>query len=138
MGTQYVTPDLRRWIAEQLKAGVSAPDLVQSMTGAGWQQKIALQAVAQAKLDGWFGKGKEKAADKPPRLPEPKIADGHTWLQAHDRKISVVMAMEHPRVVVFGNVLVRTNVMALNNKLNFAFFNIFIILLVNVLIKHIF
>jgi prolyl 4-hydroxylase len=105
MGTQYVTPDLRRWIADQLKAGVSAPDLVQSMTGAGWQQKIALQAVAQAKLDGWFGMGKDKAADKPPRLPEPKIADGHTWLQAHDRKISVVMAMEHPRVVVFGNVL---------------------------------
>lgn len=103
MATQYVTPDLRRWIGEQLKAGVGSAELVQSMIGAGWQQKVALQAVAQAKLDGWFKK--DVAALASVGVPDASIADGRTWVQAHDRQVPVLMAMEHPRVIVFGNVL---------------------------------
>jgi prolyl 4-hydroxylase len=103
MGTQYITPDLQRWIAEQLRAGVGSAQLVQSMVGAGWQQKIALQAVAQAKIDGWFKKGPETPANA--GLPDADIADGRTWVQAHDRQVPVIMAMEHPRVIVFGQLL---------------------------------
>jgi prolyl 4-hydroxylase len=99
--TQYVTPDLKRWLREQLQAGIGAADLVQSMTGAGWDQKIALQAVAQAKIDGWFGKD----APAPQNLPEPDIADGRCVVDAGDRMVSILTAVQHPRVLVFGNLL---------------------------------
>ncbi|MBB5203930.1 prolyl 4-hydroxylase [Inhella inkyongensis] len=101
--TQYVTPDLRRWIKEQLAAGQSAADLVLSMTGAGWEQKVAVQAVAQAKLDGWF----KKDAPKQPALPEPNIEDGRCEIDVGDRVIQVLSTVQHPRVVVFGNLLDR-------------------------------
>lgn len=99
-GTQYVTPDLRRWLKEQMQSGQSSAQLVQSMVGAGWQQKVALQAVAQAKLDGWFGKEPEA-----PKLPEPSVADGHCVLDAGDRQVTVLTSVQHPRVFVFGNLL---------------------------------
>jgi len=99
--SQYITPDLKRWLREQLQAGVGVKDLVQSMTAAGWQQKLALQAVADAKIDGWFG-----ADDKPGvALPEPDIANGRCVLDAGDREVHVLTTVQHPRVVVFGNLL---------------------------------
>ncbi len=102
MSTQYITPDLQRWLREQLQAGVGAVDLVQSMTAAGWQQKLALKAVADAKIDGWFGKNKD---DAPQTLPEPDIADGRCIVDAGDREVQVLSTVAHPRVVVFGSLL---------------------------------
>lgn len=99
-GTQYVTPDLRRWLREQLIAGQSSVDLVQSMIKAGWQQKIALEAVAQAKLDGWF-----KKEEATPGVPNAAVKDGACVLDAGDREVQVLSAVELPRVLVFGNLL---------------------------------
>ncbi len=99
--TQYVTPDLKRWLKEQMQAGIGAADLVQSMTGAGWEKKLAVQAVAQAKLDGWFG----SSEPKPPKLPEPPIEDGRCIVDAGDREVHILSTVAHPRVVVFGNLL---------------------------------
>jgi len=99
--TQYVTPDLKRWLKEQLQAGLGAADLVQSMVGAGWEKKIAVQAVAQAKLDGWFG----SSEPKPQKLPEPPIEDGRCVVDAGDREVSILSTVAQPRVVVFGNLL---------------------------------
>jgi prolyl 4-hydroxylase len=101
--TQYVTPDLRRWLKEQMQAGISAADLVQSMTAAGWERKVALQAVAEIKIDGWFG------GDKPdpslPKLPEPSIEDGRCVVEVDGRAITILATVQHPRVIVFGNLL---------------------------------
>lgn len=101
--TQYITPELRRWLKEQLQSGIGATDLVLSMTQAGWERKLALQAVAEIKIDGWFGGKKDAAAT--PGLPEPAVADGHCLLDAGDREVSVLATVQHPRVVVFGNLL---------------------------------
>ncbi|MBN8502939.1 MAG: 2OG-Fe(II) oxygenase [Burkholderiales bacterium] len=102
--TQYITPDLRRWLKEQLQSGVKATDLVISMTQAGWERKLALQAVAELKIDGWFGK-KEEANSLAGKLPEPAVGDGRCLLDAGDREVSVLATVQHPRVVVFGNLL---------------------------------
>jgi prolyl 4-hydroxylase len=99
--TQYITPDLKRWLKEQLKAGVGTTDLVQSMVTAGWERRLAVEAVAQAKIDGWFG-GKSEAAVQ---LPEPSIASGQIVVDAGDREVQVLATVGHPRVVVFGNLL---------------------------------
>lgn len=102
MSTQYITPDLKRWLREQLQAGVGAAELVQSMTAAGWEQKLALKAVADAKLEGWFG-GKEPAPHQ--GLPEPDIEDGRCLVDAGDRQVQILSTVHLPRVVVFGNLL---------------------------------
>lgn len=101
--TQYVTPDLKRWLREQMQAGVGTTDLVQSMVGAGWEQKIALKAVAEAKIDGWFGSADDNKGKK--QLPEPEIADGRCLVDAGDREVQILSTVQHPRVVVFGNLL---------------------------------
>ncbi len=101
MGTQYITPELKRWLREQMQAGIGAAELVQSMTAAGWQQKLALKAVAEAKIDSWFG-GKDKSESS---LPEPDIADGRCLVDAGDREVQILSTVALPRVVVFGNLL---------------------------------
>ena len=101
--TQYVTPDLRRWLKEQMQSGIKATDLVQSMITAGWERKVALQAVAEIKIDGWFGDDKpDPLAGK---LPEPSIEDGRCVIDVDGRLVHVLATVQHPRVVVFGNLL---------------------------------
>ena len=102
--TQYITPELRRWLQEQLQSGVKATDLVISMTQAGWQRKLALQAVAVLKIDGWLGTAE---APRPAGLPEPDLADGASLIDAGDRQVQVLATVQHPRVVVLGNLLSR-------------------------------
>lgn len=102
--TQYVTPDLRRWLKEQMQSGISAADLVQSMISAGWERKVALQAVAEIKIDGWFGGDKNKDPNAG-KLPEPSIEDGRCVIEVDGRAITVLATVKHPRVVVFGNLL---------------------------------
>jgi len=99
-GTQYVTPELQRWLREQLVAGQSTVDLVKSMVTAGWQQKVALDAVAKAKLDGWF-----KKEEATPGVPEPDLRSGACVVDAGDRLVNVLTTVQLPRVVVFGNLL---------------------------------
>lgn len=99
-GTQYVTPELQRWLREQLIAGQSTVDLVKSMVSAGWQQKVALDAVAKAKLDGWF-----KKEEATPGVPEPDLRSGSCVVDAGDRLVNVLTTVQLPRVVVFGNLL---------------------------------
>jgi len=99
-GTQYVTPELQRWLREQLIAGQSSVDLVKSMVTAGWQQKVALDAVAKAKLDGWF-----KKEETTPGLPEPDLRNGACVVDVGDRLVNVLTTVQLPRVVVFGNLL---------------------------------
>lgn len=98
--TQSVTPELKKWLREQLIAGQSTVDLVQSMIKAGWQQGVAVEAVAAAKLDNWF---KPETATK--NVPEPKLANGACVLDAGDRQVQVLTVVELPRVVVLGGFL---------------------------------
>lgn len=98
--TQSVTPELKKWLREQLVAGQSTVDLVQSMIKAGWQQGVAVEAVAAAKLDNWF---KPESATK--GVPEPKLANGACVLDAGDRQVQVLTVVELPRVVVLGGFL---------------------------------
>lgn len=98
--TQSVTPELKKWLREQLIAGQSSVDLVQSMVKAGWHQKVALEAVAAAKLDNWF-----KPEEATPGVPEPDLRWGGCVLDAGDRQVQVLMVVERPRVVVLGGFL---------------------------------
>lgn len=109
--SQPISPELRRWVSEQLAAGHSSAALRQSMLDAGWMQDavdVALGAVApvaasaQPALQAQLA---QKSAEPRTSMPGPMLEGSPLYLDAGDRKVQVLLTMKHPRVVVFGDLL---------------------------------
>src|SRR6188508_620235 len=102
MNMQVVTPELREWIVAQAAAGHSPEVVVEAMRVSGWEEGVARTALA-ATL------GEKAVADMgtaPARpLPGRHINVERLRVPAGDREVEVLMAMSHPRVVVFGDLL---------------------------------
>jgi prolyl 4-hydroxylase len=122
MISQPVTPELREWIVEQVAAGQPHAALLQSMRTSGWNDasaRGALQAVlgvalpadeAGAEPSGGLGAAGAGAAEPRPAttvnvVPDPLEGGSRAQLWAGDRHVSVLVAMQRPRVVVFGGLL---------------------------------
>ena len=112
MDRQTVTSELRQWLQQQLSAGHSEATVLAAMVRAGWHIDIAQRALLAARdqpsggtmawarpvSDGRF-------ATAALALPEPALDAGALHLDVGDALVQVQMAMQHPRVVVFGNLL---------------------------------
>ena len=107
MDTQTVTAELREWIVSQAAAGHSPEVVLDAMRTSGWEESVALVALEttmQGHLDPWPDSPTEPR--EPPRpLPGRRISAATPQLSAGDREVAVLMAMSHPRVVVFGDLL---------------------------------
>ena len=102
MNAQVVTPEVRQWIVEQAQAGCRPEDVLAAMRTSGWQDDVAVAAMAHS-LQQFL-----PATPVPPhatRLPEPALAFSPSRLWAGDAHIQVLLAMQSPRVVVFGGLL---------------------------------
>jgi prolyl 4-hydroxylase len=100
--SQAISPELREWLVSQLAAGHSVPALRASMRAAGWQDAATDLALAQ--LEAGFP---HVEVSKPRRtdMPGPNLEGAPLYIDAGDRRIQVLHTMQHPRVVVFGNLL---------------------------------
>lgn len=122
--------NIRRWLVEQIGAGYSANSLLQSMLDGGWGRELALGLIAQAmgdraKADATGDGASERspaaataslspsqadangASSLPPAavaMPTPIVGDA-TSVDVGDRKVSVLMAMKTPQIVLFGDFL---------------------------------
>jgi len=135
MSSQPVTPDLREWIVEQVAAGQPHAALLQSMRASGWNDasaRDALQTVLGVTLpaggagaasgsgngadgaDGGISTGgtastaRTSSPAQPTAVnvvPDPLEGGSRSQLWAGDRHVSVLAAMQRPRVVVFGGLL---------------------------------
>jgi prolyl 4-hydroxylase len=103
MNMQVVTPELREWIAAQAAAGHSAEVVVEAMRVSGWEEGVARSALA-ATLGEKTVAGMAAAAPARP-LPGRHINVERPRVPAGDREVEVLMAISHPRVVVFGDLL---------------------------------
>lgn len=133
--SQTITPELSRWILDQVLAGHSPELVLQGMTKAGWQEDVAMAALEAtlekhlseqgvavsdvanatskdqiaavvAKAKGGAAKGgasTEKAARR--SMPEPDLTGSPGQVDVGDRRVSVLMSLARPRVVVFGGFL---------------------------------
>ena len=97
---QAITVELRRWIAEQTQAGLPPAAVLAAMRASGWQEEVALEAIAQA-LEPPPGTA---AAGASP-VPEPPLDAAPAFVRAGDRDVAVLAQMRLPRVVVFGGLL---------------------------------
>ncbi len=105
MSAQVVTPELRQWIIEQASAGHKPEAVLAAMRTSGWDEGTAIKALEetlQVHLEAHV-----QAAGLPAskRVPEPEMGGSRPVLQAGDRQVKVLMALQHPRVVVFGGLL---------------------------------
>lgn len=96
------TPDLLRWLDQQLQAGQREAALLQSLRDTGWSDAVARQAFAQ--VVRWRN-APSTVAPAAPTIPEPDLRRSPTQIDVGDRAVHVLMALEHPRIVLFGNLL---------------------------------
>jgi prolyl 4-hydroxylase len=96
---QPITPELRRWIVDQARAGQTPEAVLASMCASGWHEDVAVQALEET-LQAHLG---VKPAPKP--VPEPDLTFSPSTLRAPDRDVQVLLQLERPRVVVFGGLL---------------------------------
>jgi prolyl 4-hydroxylase len=106
---QVITDELRRWIVAQAEAGCRPEDVLSSMKASGWDEDVAIAAM-ESTLEARLAEvaGQRQAQDALPAgvpVPEPSVEGSPAVLHAHDREVRVLMAMRHPRVIVFGGLL---------------------------------
>jgi prolyl 4-hydroxylase len=104
MSQQVITPELCDWITEQSRAGHPSDSILAAMTGSGWDESVARQALARM-----LGQAATLTSAPVPGgmlgLPEPDLARFETVIACEDRDVKILMAMRQPRVVLFGGLL---------------------------------
>lgn len=96
---QAVTPELREWLLAQVAAGHRADRVLASMQSSGWDTGVALEAIREIMPEA----ANELTVDGP-AMPDLVDGAGHR-VQAHDRQVDVVVVVQHPRIVVFRELL---------------------------------
>ena len=106
--SQVATPELQQWIVEQARAGCRPEAVLSAMTQAGWQEDVAIAAMEATlgeHLAGLPQRVAPQAPAAPKRLPEPQLAGHPRQVDAGDRVVDILVSLQSPRVVVFGNLL---------------------------------
>lgn len=112
MSTQHLTTELRQWLGAQLGNGISREALYQAMLSSGWLPELARAALEEFAAE----QGGAASPALPPlrepdvvitpgSLPEPALQDQRSVLLPDGHRVEVLMTLQRPRVVVFGNML---------------------------------
>ena len=103
---QEITPQLRQWIVEQAQAGHTAESVLKSMLASGWTEEVAVEAM-ESTLRGHLDTKPAVQDGLPPSIPVPDLplAESPLYIDAGDRTVHVLYAMNNPRIVVIGNLL---------------------------------
>jgi prolyl 4-hydroxylase len=92
------TPALMQWLTTQLAAGHPPSTLQQSLLAAGWNTHIAQAAVAVCTQP-------QTSAPHLVPVPEPDLQQYPNTINVGDREVQVLLSMQQPRLVLFGNLL---------------------------------
>jgi prolyl 4-hydroxylase len=103
--SQAITPALREWIVAQAQQGFAADVVLKSMMDSGWQEDVAIAALETTLQDHLAGQAKSVVLPPPMVVPRPSVDDSPLYVDAGDRRVSVLSSMAQPHIVVFGNVL---------------------------------
>jgi prolyl 4-hydroxylase len=103
--SQQITPQLRQWIVEQAQAGHGAEAVLKSMLESGWSEDVAIEAMESTLRVHLEQKAKEQLLPAAVPVPGPRLEEAPLYLDAGDRKVCVLQAMQNPRVVVLGGLL---------------------------------
>jgi prolyl 4-hydroxylase len=102
---QQVTPELRKWIVEQAQAGHGAESVLKAMLASGWSEDVAVEAMETTLRDHLEAQAVAQGLPPAVKVPEPDLGESPLYLDAGDRRVSVLQVMADPKVVVFGDLL---------------------------------
>ena len=102
---QPVTPELRAWIIEQATAGHKPEQVIESMLASGWNEDSAVAALEETLAGFLEEKSRQAALPAPVKVPEPLPDGTRTTVWAGDREVKVLVNLNAPRVVVFGDLI---------------------------------
>lgn len=118
-------PDIKRWIIDQVEAGMAAPAVLQGMQASGWTEQDALEVLEftlQEYLDQSRGQASaehsktnvstsaiaqpQQAESLPPAspVPQPVLPAAGNTVELDGQRIHVLASLENPCVVIFENV----------------------------------
>ena len=92
------TPALFDWLSEQLHAGFESQALLQALVQRGWSNAIAQQAIRLLTTES-------PGPHSLPSGPAPALHNAPSAIDVGDRQVEVLLSIEHPQIVLFGNVL---------------------------------
>lgn len=93
------TSALMQWVLAQLAVGHPPNALQKSLVEAGWPPPLAQAAVQACQSSACT------APAAPPLAPEPDLANHPSDIDVGDRRVQVLCTWQHPRLVLFGNLL---------------------------------
>lgn len=108
-------PDIRRWIIEQVEAGMAAPAVLQGMQASGWSEQDAME-VMELTLQDYLEKNGTQATAKgsdalvaeqlpaASAVPQPVLPAAGNTVELDGQTIHVLASLENPCIVVFDNV----------------------------------
>ncbi len=96
--SQTITPELRRWIVEQARAGFSPESVLTAMKSSGWEESVALAAMEETLAH-------HLARQPTPVVPQPDLRSASRLVDGGDRMVEVLVSMRLPMLVVFGGLL---------------------------------
>ena len=102
---QQVTPELRKWIVEQAQAGHGAESVLKAMIASGWNEDVAVDAMEETLRGHLENQARAQGLPAAVAVPDPQLDESPLYIDAGDRRVTVLQAMYSPRVVVFGDLL---------------------------------
>lgn len=109
--TQQITREVDIWVRTQLKAGHSHGSLLDALTSSGWERNMAMQVLDQVASSDELAAAASPVADETdepeaaPQIPWIDIEGSPLYLDAGDRRVTVLGTMKHPTVVMLGGLL---------------------------------
>jgi len=106
--TQTITPQLRAWIVTQAQDGFSPEVVLKSMLNSGWCEDVAINALETTLRDHLQStQAMQPTVTMSPTVPVPKLAldEAPLYLDLEDKRVSVLVSIQSPNIVVLGNFL---------------------------------
>jgi prolyl 4-hydroxylase len=105
MSEQKITPELKQWIVDQVKAQKTHEQVLNGMLASGWTEEMALVALEQT-LSGFLqNHAQANGLPEVVVVPDPYLANTPTSIAVEGHTVNVLISMRNPRVIVFGNML---------------------------------
>lgn len=103
--SQTITPELHQWIVEQAEAGQSAQSVLEAMKASGWDEDVAIAAMESSLQSHLEVRAQVEGLPAAGPVPEPDLAGSPLYVDAGDRRVTVLTTLRLPRVVVLGGLL---------------------------------
>lgn len=106
------TPELRHWIIRQTEDGRAPEELLSDLIARGYPEEQAAELMTRA-FESRISEVKSKksrlrvetADSATVTVPQPLGSYWPTLVRAHDRDVRVLFSLQHPRVILFGDLL---------------------------------